>query len=796
MENNNLGRWTTPTTEKEKAFFARHSGAITRYGYSIIAIQAIWGVFSFKPALALVESGASNATWLLPFAPIIVVVILAVLHNTLRQESLEIFSNSMDKDELTINKWWNYIIPAIVIIGLFALDVLGVTATLRDDSIDGKKIANTTAADSAIASAKKDYEATLRSIATAKADDESAAVAPFASQLASAKAIRTYDAFDVAAKNRKIAAIENKRNLALAEVRKESATAIKDAESHYKAEKQRITGKADSTEKGLTALDVANLNNSSKKGWYVSTFFMLLFLLMNYKLVYLRVRSGIRINVQFTQLDATGSFFEKLMVVISNIGQRQGHRILVSLHKLGSWGTAKLTDFDGHVILEQSSYNGGQATTAPSVAVLPDINNDDLNNGGINNAPPPPPPLPPSSNGGGDNGGGQTPSVPSAPVPQNSIAQPQTATASAVATLSLRWNDLNQDEKLDALNYIRAGSSKPLTEYWEMCEKLNPIVERKFTNIDGKKVFCPLQFDEIYKAAANTTAEITLATMENEPYSTDKEAILGIHEASHFVVHAHYTHENKMTFHPTILRMGKAGGVYEYTRKGQEYTNQQTAAIAMAGFAGECMLANQDPTIYFKSEILANHKETSDYVKAKKCVGDYVELEFLNAYLILDDKQRFQARIAQELLNKGALTDKELMSWYNEMFPAPTPSIETNTQTVTTVDQKQPVETVKTVTTVENAVVTEKQSEFTYGDNLLKSLKADFQKELSNLKSGNGLKESIMRRIIQKNKDFDKAVREVKATPKLRGEICNWIADNVAPVISEYLKGNKEGSDE
>lgn len=628
--NNNLGRWTTPTTEKEKAFFARHSGAITRYGYSIIAIQAIWGVFSFKPALALVESGASNATWLLPFAPIIVVVILAVLHNTLRQESLEIFSNSMDKDELTINKWWNYIIPTIVIIGLFALDVLGVTATLRDDSIDGKKIANTTAADSAIASAKKDYEATLRSIATAKADDESAAIAPFASQLASAKSIRTYDAFDVAAKNRKIAAIENKRNLALAEVRKESATAIKEAESHYKAEKQRITGKADSTEKGLTALDVANLNNSSKKGWYVSTFFMLLFLLMNYKLVYLRVRSGIRINVQFTQLDATGSFFEKLMVVISNIGQRQGHRILVGVHKIGSMGTAKLTDFDGHVILEQSSYNGG---ATPSVTALPNINNDDLNGGGTNTAPPPPPPLPPSSNGGGDNGGGNHPNAPLVAPPSNLITAPVQVAARYVA-----YNELDKDSRINIAFDLSADFDVEYTEVAKLLRAVNPLCEVENQNL---KSMAPSDFG----------------------------------------------------------RFGEAVGRLKIAAMGTE---------------------------------------------------------------------------------------------------TPTPPVvipkETETETVTTVpeSEKTVVTPQKTVTTVSNG----NNNEFSYGDELLKSMKQMFSAELNNLKVGHGKTETIMTRLIAKSKEFDTAVRTVKATPKLRNQICEWVADNVQPVITEHLKANKEGSDE
>lgn len=640
QESNQLGQWTIPTTEREKAFFSRHSGAITRYTIAVIGIQLAWSFFSYNPAMALLTENTSMLPSLQPWLPIIAGAILGVLHYVLKAETLEVFSNWMDKDDTTINGLWNYIIPILICAGLFLLDKNGVSSTFRDNSFDGKKTALSAESQKALDKAKADYNMSVAATNSTKKDDEAAAAAPFSAQLAQARAIRTYDAQDVAAKNRKINHIARERDVALANVRKDASEAQKQALTLYNSEKARITGKLDSAHSFIDGQDRANAAKAGDAGWYVSAFFLILFLLMNYKLVYLRVNSGIRINKEFTQLDAEGSFFEKLHRVVASILQRQGQRFLVFFHQLGSTGTAELKTFDGRVILTQSDYNGSKITEpTPSVAALPDINNGDLNGDNGTTAPPPPPPLPPSNNNGDDDR--KTPQPPAAPVPANTVTQPQTATASAVATSSLRWNDLNQDEKLDALNYMRAGGSKSPAAYWEMCEKLNPVVEKIFTNMDGKKVFCPLKFDEIYKAVEKSIPSVETP---KTPVSEGKKA---------------------------------------------------------------------------EKTVVTVSTETPE-------------------------------------LPKSVVTPQ------------------------------------KTVTTVSNT----QNSEFTYGDELLKSMKQNFGAELNNLKTGHGKVESVMTRLIAKSKEFDTAIRTVKATPKLRNQICEWVLDNVQPVITAHLNSNKEGTND
>lgn len=872
MDSNNLGRYTVPTTPAEKAFFARHSGAITRYTISVVVIQAAWGFFSYNPAVALLRDGTGAIEWLSPYIPFIAAGILMILHKTLREETTEAFSNLVDKDDLTINRWWNYAIPVVVAVGLFILDFKGVSTTLRDTSFEGKKTTATAQSDSALNKAKSDYIMAITTIAGTRKDDSLSAVAPFKSRLQQAESIRTYDNLDVAAKNRKIASIKSERDAALVSVRKEASQAVKDALTTYKAEKTRITGIVDSTHQTLDGKDADNAANAESKGWYISTFFMLLFLLMTYKLVVLRTKAGIRINVQFTALDATGSFIEKLLVVITNLLQRQGHRLLVFTHKLGSVGTAELRDFDGNVVLKQSSYNGSKiAEPTPSV----NIDNSDLNGDNGTVAPPPPPPLPPSNNGGGDDDGRTPPQLPAAPVPTNAIQQPQTATASAVATSSLRWNDLNQDEKLDALNYMRAGSSKPLTEYLEMCEKLNPVVEKKFTNIDGIKVFCPLQFDEIYKAVAKTTPSVEIKRIARN------DARIARHEVGHALAHMIICNAAGIKFIADKLEINEKGGCYYPKYEVNSVSEEFRAIINMAGFANESF---QMPEMNF-NYITKIENDSADYKNAVIRVGEYnVESAFNKAKDLLKIYQgdRNESFI-KDLLREKTLNEAYLNAKYRELFPlaatklfatlsdaekkqiidslleeggkmidsaiitrllieqnpttlqlqdktvrmmlintaakelaekwyeltkkhTPTPLVETPVTPVTTpVTESNPAITEKpvtppfAVTTPVTTVTTTKTEESNaHGDRVLKDMKRGFQLEIGNIKSKNGTYETVMDRLIKKNREFDQAIRnrEMKCSVKVVAEISEWVLDNVQPLITEYLKGNKEGSNE
>lgn len=839
MDSNNLGRYTVPTTPAEKAFFARHSGAITRYTISVVVIQAAWGFFSYNPAVALLRDGTGAIEWLSPYIPFIAAGILMILHKTLREETTEAFSNLVDKDDLTINRWWNYAIPVVVAVGLFILDFKGVSTTLRDTSFEGKKTTATAQSDSALNKAKSDYIMAITTIAGTRKDDSLSAVAPFKSRLQQAESIRTYDNLDVAAKNRKIASIKSERDAALVSVRKEASQAVKDALTTYKAEKTRITGIVDSTHQTLDGKDADNAANAESKGWYISTFFMLLFLLMTYKLVVLRTKAGIRINVQFTALDATGSFIEKLLVVITNLLQRQGHRLLVFTHKLGSVGTAELRDFDGNVVLKQSSYNGSKiAEPTPSV----NIDNSDLNGDNGTVAPPPPPPLPPSSNGGGGDDDGRTPQLPAAPVPQNSIAQPQTATASAVATLP--------DGKFIAAAMADLGLS-------------------------AKTTFSENEKEAIAKLAS---------AYKNRESLNDTQWLTSFHEAGHAVAYFQYCVEKKiqpMHFKIEVNQNGSGRFVSFRTPNDKAWE----AIINMAGFAAECYYTKSNRIGFFE-EILVSHAEQPDIKKSFENVGDKnrVELAFQKAFEIMSNNNGCLNKIASELYEKKVLdyvdiinitkrffkfssptpsvetstTLSQTIVKYNKQYPTvknticttfaaqlnvsnaildqifteldtrfiyemdnktyvlntidleqvqkrltPTPAVETPVTPVTTpVTESNPAITEKpvtppfTVTTPVTTVTTEKNE---HGDKVLKEMKRGFQLEIGNITSKNGNYETVMKRIIRKNAEFDTAIKasfakQLTVSPIVRKEITQWVADNVEPLILSYL--NKEGTNE
>lgn len=726
MDSNNLGRYTVPTTPSEKAFFARHSGAITRYTISVVVIQAAWGFFSYNPAVALLRDGTLAIEWLSPYIPFVAAGILMILHKTLREETTEAFSNWVDKDELTINRWWNYAIPLIVAVGLFILDYKGVSTTLRDTSFEGKKTTATTQSDAALAKAKADYTMAINAINATKRDDEAAATAPFPAKFAQIAKMPNNDAQDANRRARERSRIQHEKDAALAAVRKEASDAAKEALATYNKEKTRITGIVDSTHKKLDGQDAANATNAENKGWYISSFFMILFLLMTYKLVVLRTKAGIRINVQFTALDATGSFIEKLMVVINNLLQRQGHRFLVFTHKLGSMGTAELRDFDGNVVLKQSSYNGSKITEqAPSVL---DLSNDDLT-GGTTQTPPPLPPAPPKNGNGGDDGnGGDRTTPPSVPIPSNSIAQPQTATASAVATLPTQKSLIAAQKDL--------GFKNPMLG---------------------------TQADEVFKlATAYDNRE-----KKNTKWNDDAEFI--------------------PTPTPSVVTENLAS-VMAFNKQLVDKVNEVLGLSAP--FTDDKM---------FQLLNLAIKKGAKRY----NDLSEVIKLEAFQ-FAINRDTKTWKTNFFQVLESRNPVI---YGAFYNQvLLDAPTtPSVETPVTTVTTVTTPQPEITEEpvtksvTVTTPVTTVTTTKTEESNaHGDRVLKDMKRGFQLEIGNIKSKNGTYETVMDRLIKKNREFDQAIRnrEMKCSVKVVAEISEWVLDNVQPLITEYLKGNKEGSNE
>lgn len=785
---NNLARWTLPTTDAEKAAYAKHAPTIARYGFSLKAIQTVWLCFSVNAATKLLADNLTRLPILQPFAPLIAVLVLLFMHYILYHEVIETISNLKDKDEKTVNGFMNWIIPIVLIIGLGAIDVKSVTSTLRTDGFEDKKAANSTEAKAMLADARRDYESTLSNIATNRYQDSTNALAPFQKDMQKAESIKTYDAADIRAKNAKIAAINANWRIELGEVRKKAADDTRTAEANYTAEKNRINGKSDSTHTSITQADATDKANAESNGWLITVFFMLTFVFMAWKYVLLRVTCGIRRNMQFTELDAQGGFMEKLSVVIGNIIQRQGHRFLSFLHELGSKGASELRDFDGNVILKAGTYNGGAAVLQSTAATLP---------------PPTMPPFTPPTNGGstppnnggggGNNGGGNVPVLPPAPTNGQTLPAPtQGQTATAIITQQVPFRELLPKFQKNAAAKFREGSSYSQEVWFDALKDCNTIV-----NVHANNDFS-LSDAELIRTM--DLARAYTAPRKKSPTNLETERdLLAAHEVAHFLTHAHFTHLSGEKFEPKFLRMGRTGGCYSFTRGNISAENRAT--ILMAGIAGEYKYAvAQDETLDMDA-FYDNYpflELSSDFQEAlKSCNGSegLVKAAYFDAYIVLEDYHLHLAKIAIELINKGALDPQELTDIYNRMFPTPTPTpsvVEVKTPVAVVVTEKSVITPQKTVVTPETPVVTVSAPEFEFGDKLLKSLKQSFNAELNNLKTNNGKPNSIMERLITKSAEFDKAVREVKATPKLRTEICEWVGEFVQPLVSEYIKNGKE----
>ena len=699
---NNLARWTLPTTASEKAFYAKHAPTIDRYGFSLKVIQAVWICFSVNPTTKLLWNNLDRLPFLQALAPILAVALLGFMHYILHHEVIETLSNWQDKDETTVNGFMNWIIPIVLLIGLGLLDVKGVTATLRTDGFDGKKAANSVEAKALLADARNDYDKSLTNIATNRREDSTAALAPFQKRMTATKRLPLNDAQDIRAKNKAVQTVNDDWRIKLAEIRQKATDDTRTAEAAYNAEKNRINGKSDSTETAITKADADDKASSESHGWWITVFFMLVFLFMSYKYVILRVDSGIRRNMQFTELDAQGGFLEKLSVVIANIWQRQGHRFLTFLHELGSTGASELRDFDGNVILKASNYNGGGHVNAVNAAntqelppTTPPLSNTDIN------------PTPPTGGGGGNGGGGNN--RPQSPTPQptggNALAAPIVREADvAVAEIKRQFQRFTTLPENTRVNIALDLSRDFQLPYVDM--------ERILTEID--------------------------------PECTVKNAALEFIETEHFG------------------ELGMAVG---------NLKNAQKAAFEAASTPPRHYLDFNEKDrlqIAFKKSDGGAALEIQQMFKRLRLVNPLID----NNFDVVDDVA-FQAKWKE--LFEDAMKEHHV-ALYGSNPQQTDASVTTN-------------QTLLPVVTANTSVVTDKepQTEFSYGDNLLKSLKQKFQKDLNNLKTGNGATKSIMERLLTQSKEFDIAVRDVKATFKVKTEICEWVGENVQPLISDYL---------
>jgi succinate dehydrogenase hydrophobic anchor subunit len=179
--------------------------------------------------------------------------------------------------------------------------------------------------------------------------------------------------------------------------------------------------------------------------------------------------------------------------------------------------------------------------------------------------------------------------------------------------------------------------------------------------------------------------------------------------------------------------------------------------------------------------------------------GRMIDRDILRDLLIEQNPTTLQLQnsdVRKMLIGESARILSERWEKLSQKHP-PTPSVEVQIPILPTVttNNTATIEAAKTVTTAETPVTTD-NLEFSYWDKLIRDFKSDFQKELANLRSKNGTEDSILKRLVKKQKDFDTMIRDSKATPKLKAEISNWVFENISPLVTAFLKGDKEDSNE
>jgi hypothetical protein len=150
-------------------------------------------------------------------------------------------------------------------------------------------------------------------------------------------------------------------------------------------------------------------------------------------------------------------------------------------------------------------------------------------------------------------------------------------------------------------------------------------------------------------------------------------------------------------------------------------------------------------------------------------------------------KLGIKKRRGQRQYGRGVITDDDGDKITGE-------TVITGVQTVITDDDGDKI-TGETVITGVQTVITQlkivDEAVFEYGDRLIKALKQDFQRESDNLRTGNGVVNTILDRIDDEVQyRFEKVIqdRNVIITPKLKVDICRWLEREYYPFVNNYRR--------
>jgi hypothetical protein len=355
--------WTTPQTEEQRRYFSKHAPKRRVYGMIQTVLQGLHGFLAYAAWYAVFVWAFSKAPALLPFAPFLAVIMLAVLHILFRVTWQTFWYDRLDNDDRTDS---SIFIPLAIMVVLLVTEKEGATMFLQaqvrpPETTDAAVVDQSHNAQKS--GLEKEYQARRAEIADLYKTKERAATLPFDNRLAALQRRRADSEAARKAIASQAATIRRQRDAALEPIAAAKASDLERSLHDYESKSARAYDLAEGRRKEILSRNSAEQARFESEhaeagtiAWLISAIMLGLIAALGYAQVRINVNSGILPRRNFTVLDAHGSVVERIGTAFSDAFNRRSLQLAVWLHRLLSPNEA-LQSFDGTVVARPGQYN-------------------------------------------------------------------------------------------------------------------------------------------------------------------------------------------------------------------------------------------------------------------------------------------------------------------------------------------------------------------------------------------------------------------------------------------------------
>jgi len=376
--------WSTPTTDKQKAYFSKHAPKRRVYGLIQTVLQALHGFLAFAAWMAVFTWAFDKVPVLQPFAPYLAGLLLLVFHILFRVTWSTYWYDRLDHDDRTDS---SIFIPLAIMAVLLFTESQGARMFL-EQQVKPLAIQATDAVDAAYTQALSDantaYSSAVKNIEGVYKEKQRAAALPYNNRIAQLRKRKIDDDQERRAVYNQIAEQERQRDAAIAPIAAAKAAELEKALQRQTEQQSRATSRRDNH---VAQIDTGNqaeqqrhtadLANAGTLGWLISFVLLGLIAALGYAQVRINVNSGILPLRNFTVLDAHGSMVERLGTALSDATNRRTLQFAVWMHRWLSPSQA-LQSFDGTVVAKPGNYNTPKGMFTPANTPAPPTHSQNL----------------------------------------------------------------------------------------------------------------------------------------------------------------------------------------------------------------------------------------------------------------------------------------------------------------------------------------------------------------------------------------------------------------------------------